>query len=145
MPVTSQNIERSFESYLEREVVPAAEDDAVEKLAEIGKYGFEIAFEHGEYADQTGYLRSSIGWGVSKYGVLVRTGGFRKVKDGGGEDAGRRLLEQLAADFPDEICLFVVAGAKYAMYVEAKGFDVITFSKLQCERLANELFKMALS
>lgn len=144
MPVTYQDAERQFKSFLNDEVVPSAEEQAVEKLAEIGQFGFETAFEHGDYQDRSGYLRSSIGWGVSRYGEIVRSGGFRKVKEGGGEDAGRQMLAQLAAQYPDHICLFVVAGAKYTMYVEAKGFDVITFAKLQCENLARELFSTVL-
>lgn len=78
------------------------------------------------WEDQTGNLRSSIGYIVVRDGSVVNTGGFEAV-DGpkrsetseNGSSEGRKYAEELAARYPSGYALIVVAGMDYAVYVEA--------------------------
>lgn len=80
------------------------------------------------YKDQTHYLRSSIGFVIYNRGTKIAegfssTGGER---GGQGVEAGRKIAEQAAAQYPDDIVGVIVAAADYALYVESKGYDVIS-------------------
>lgn len=84
------------------------------------------------YTDQTGNLRSSIGYIIYRDGREERRN-FGKNPGTGRTDgsAGLVAAENYAAgiDVPERgICVVVVAGMRYAEYVEAKGKDVITNS-----------------
>ena len=79
------------------------------------------------WMDQTGNLRSSIGYIVVHDGEIRKSGGFERVNgpkrdkssaDGSAE--GRSYAERLAANYPTGYALIVVAGMEYAAYVEAK-------------------------
>lgn len=79
------------------------------------------------WMDQTGNLRSSIGYIVVRDGEICKSGGFETVNgpkrdkssaDGSAE--GRSYAERLAANYPTGYALIVVAGMEYAAYVEAK-------------------------
>ncbi len=63
--------------------------------------------------DQTGNLRSSIGYVIYHNGVEVKNG-----SDGPKE--GKTLAEQIASEHLTGYALIVVAGMHYADYVEAK-------------------------
>ena len=91
------------------------------------------------YADQSGNLRSSIGFVIYYNGEKVSTGGFgggalfpnkEGVRGSGkeGTEKGGNVAEEIAEQFPKGFVLVVVAGMEYAAYVEAKGYDVLTGS-----------------
>lgn len=91
------------------------------------------------YQDQTGKLRSSIGCVLYHKGVEV----FNYFESEGGEIGEQGVAQGLsfarnkAEESGDRLLVAViVAGAEYASYVEAKGFDVITGSSYGFE---NEL------
>lgn len=72
--------------------------------------------------DQTGNLRSSIGYIIVCNGEIVKRSTFKKVKDGNdGPKEGMALAMEVAKDYSDGYALIVVAGMKYAAYVEAMG------------------------
>jgi hypothetical protein len=75
----------------------------------------------GEYLDDTGNLRSSIGYFVLKDGIVVSG----KVE---GESEGISAAKQLLGTIPikDGYVLVGVAGVDYASYLESRGFNVIT-------------------
>lgn len=80
------------------------------------------------YKDQTHYLRSSIGFVVFDHGERVAetftsTGGERGSQ---GVEEGKRIAAQAAAQYPNDIVAVIVAAADYALFVESKGYDVIT-------------------
>lgn len=75
------------------------------------------------YADDTGNLRSSIGFSVYNHGQRV---GYSFSGGGDGQQRAETLCEEVAGDYPDKIVCVVVAGESYAAYVESKGYDVIT-------------------
>ena len=88
------------------------------------------------YKDQTHRLRSSLGYVIYKDGQQVAsnfqsTGG---EKGDEGVQIGIRKAAEAAAGIPGIVAV-VVAGADYASYVEAKGYDVLTGSALQLQQL----------
>ena len=85
------------------------------------------------YKDQTHRLRSSLGYVIYKDGQQVAS----NFQSTGGEkgDEGVRIGQHEAAAGIPGIVAVVVAGADYASYVEAKGFDVLTGSALQLQQL----------
>ena len=88
------------------------------------------------YKDQTHRLRSSLGYVIYKDGQQVAsnfqsTGG---EKGDEGVQIGQQRAAEAAAGIPGIVAV-VVAGADYASYVEAKGYDVLTGSALQLQQL----------
>lgn len=80
------------------------------------------------YKDRTTLLRSSIGFVVYNHGEKV-TENFEAIsgeKGSEGAALGKSVAEQAAASWPNCIVAVVVAGADYALYVESKGYDVIS-------------------
>ena len=70
--------------------------------------------------DQSGNLRSSIGYIISHNGKIIKYYGFEKVKNGNdGKTEGKSLAEELADKYRTGYVLIVVAGMNYAEYVEA--------------------------
>lgn len=80
------------------------------------------------YKDRTHLLRSSIGFVIYNHGKKVAesfgsTGG---EKGSEGVEKGKRMAEEAAAQYPNDIVAVIVAAADYALYVESKGYDVIS-------------------
>ncbi|OFY44006.1 MAG: hypothetical protein A2X18_07710 [Bacteroidetes bacterium GWF2_40_14] len=96
----------------------------------------------GSYTDQTGNLRSSIGYVVIDDGVIIRKGGFQQVHTGSeGVMKGRLTADELAISYSDGLVLIVIAGMKYAAYVEAMNYDVLTSSELYARKRVPELIE----
>ena len=91
--------------------------------------------------DQTGNLRSSIGYVVGKDGEVIASGGFAQVLNGSeGSFEGKQYAMELANALSGKYFLIVVAGMKYASYVEEMdNKDVLASSSLFAEE---ELPKM---
>ena len=77
--------------------------------------------------NDTGNLRSSIGWAVSRKGRIVRKSRFGVVLNGSeGAAKGSALVEKLASEYARyDYALFIVAGEEYAVYVEAVDNKVV--------------------
>ena len=90
--------------------------------------------------DQTGNLRSSIGYMVLNDGRKLIESAFKIVagpnatqESNGtqGAEKGRRYLEELSKSYSDSYALCVVAGMDYASYVESMdNKDVLASTKL---------------
>lgn len=83
------------------------------------------------YKDRTNNLRSSIGYVIYNNGEHVadnfEAAGVGQEGDGSeGMMKGQQVAEETAAMFPSGIVAVVVAGEDYALFVEARGYDVIT-------------------
>jgi len=145
MPITRNRVDEDFAAFADQ-TCKDVEEQIIEVLCKIGAYGYDIAVEHGNFQDRTGELRSSIGWGVTRDGKLIKSGGFRQILQGWkGVEEGKAALRQMVADSHEGIALIFVAGAEYSIYVEAMGYDVITYSEQRCveeaEKIINSMFK----
>jgi len=106
------------------------------ELQYVGETFVRNARENGSYTDQTGNLRSSIGYIILKDGQDVFEN-FEEATQGTDKQAGRargeKFAKELAAKYPNGYALIVVAGMEYAAAVESKGRDVLTASSFQAE------------
>lgn len=83
------------------------------------------------YQDQTNILRSSIGYVVYERGEKVTeyfatAGSGLKGSGTEGIERGKQAANEAAREYPNDIVGVIVAGADYALYVESKGYDVLT-------------------
>lgn len=77
--------------------------------------------QEDSWFNQTGNLRSSVGYVVVAHGKIVKRSGFETIMSGSeGSLIGKRLAEELAKNYSSGYALIVVAGMHYAEYVEAK-------------------------
>jgi hypothetical protein len=72
------------------------------------------------FHDQTGALRSSIGYAVFHNGVAIHFD-FDYTKSAEGVKYGRNLANKIGTRVKNGICLVVVAGMNYAQALEANG------------------------
>lgn len=99
--------------------------------------------------DQTGNLRSSIGYAVIEDGRKIIESAFQQVANGTqGANEGRKLIDELASQYAKTYALVVVAGMEYAEYVEAmKGKDVLAsteiWAKQQLQQYLNKSLERA--
>ncbi|MDI9863960.1 hypothetical protein QM480_06475 [Flectobacillus sp. DC10W] len=93
------------------------------RKAEIDK-GINQAPVYGDYLDQTANLRNSIGYFISKDGVIINSFG---------DDKAAQVAQKVISEFANGFVLVVVAGMEYAAAVEAKGYNVISSSMLYAE------------
>lgn len=91
------------------------------------------------YQDRTANLKSSIGFIVLKDGVPVNSQ-FNGEKSKGVTEA-KKTATKVALSYPKGYALIVVAGMKYATYVESKGFNVLTTAEQLAERQVPRLLK----
>lgn len=97
----------------------------------------------GGFDDQTGNLRSSIGYAIFKNGERKKKGGFKQVKDTAKD--GLKQSKEAVDQYGSAIAstngwtLVIVAGMNYAKYVEAKGHNVLRLSKYALEAKIEEL------
>lgn len=111
-------------------------------LCAVGEQVLNQARSTNSYKDQTGNLRSSIGYVVAVDGEVVQSSSFEVVKDGAdGSRDGKSYALELVKQFPEGIVLIVVAGMNYASYVSAKGYDVLDSSDVLADRLVPEILK----
>ncbi|TFU95265.1 hypothetical protein E4T81_01685 [Barnesiella sp. WM24] len=141
MGITSNfkgNIDETFRAFLAE-----VERQIIESLCRVGEEAVKLAKlippERG-FNDQTGNLRSSIGYVVVKDGKPVNVS-FGAVKGGhAGVNEGQRLALQVGSNYTDGYALVVVAGMNYAVHVESKGRDVLTSAEKFAEKeIAKEL------
>jgi len=152
-------VEKRFRAFLDE-----VEKKEIARLQKLGEkcvnHARNVAPKPDGFEDQTGNLRSSIGYMVFNNGVAVHAG-FEQVKGGAegskkGEELARKVGEK-----KNGICLVVTAGMDYAVYVEGgytykrkkkdgtevevhmKSRDVITSAEKMAEReLPEELAKL---
>lgn len=93
------------------------------------------------YKDQTGNLRSSIGYVITHNGVMV-VNNFEATLNEDGREQGEQYAIELSNQTPGKYVLICVAGMNYAGYVEAMGYDVITGSELLAKQDFKKYFKL---
>lgn len=89
------------------------------------------------YIDDTGYLRSSIGFALYNDGVCI-TQDFMPTEgenSAGGMEAAKQTASQVAAQYSTGIVAVIVCGADYAAAVESRGYDVLTGSTKEMQKI----------
>jgi hypothetical protein len=128
---SNDDIDRWFDIFKEE-----AEEKIVILLQAAGEMFVKYARELHTYEDQTGNLRSSIGYVVCKDGESI-TENFQQSDKGTdkttGNYKGKQLAETIASSYHSGYVLVGVAGMQYAAAVEAKGYDVVTGACSQAE------------
>ena len=144
--ITPQFTPEDIERMLQKKIAKY-EEKIVRILRFVGEKCINEAREYGSYQDRTGNLRSSIGYVVLKDGKSIEKGGFQLTKSGGksGQKEGEAFINKVISQYPKGFVLVVVAGMKYASYVEARNYNVLTSAELLAEseipRLLKELSK----
>lgn len=140
MPIRQITPKADVEAYLQDQLAKR-EKSIIKTLNFVGITCINEARTNGDYIDQTGNLRSSIGYAIIQNGVVVNQSRFEQVKDGReGKKEGAELLSDLIGRNTQGIVLIVVAGMNYAAYVETKR-NVITSAELLAEDLVPKLLR----
>ena len=105
------------------------EESLLDEFRRTGEQFISDARSIRTYQDQTGNLRSSIGYALFKDGQLVES----SFPGGDITGSGSALANEVARSYPKGVLLVVVAGMFYAQYVEAKSYDVLTGSSYAAE------------
>ncbi len=133
---TKADVDKRFHAFLDE-----IERKQIARLQMLG----EMCVNHARgipksqgFGDITGNLRSSIGYMVFKDGVAVHAAFDQVLNGADGARKGEALARKVGSTTTG-ISLVVTAGMEYALYVEAKGRDVITSAEKMAER---ELPKM---
>ena len=140
MPFKQITPQADVEDYL-KDQLAKREKSIIRTLNFVGITCINEARTNGDYMDQTGNLRSSIGYAIIQNGVVVNKSRFEQVKDGkDGKKEGAELLSDLISRNTHGIVLVVVAGMNYAAYVETNR-NVITSAELLAEDLVPKLLR----
>lgn len=136
MSTTMDEIDKKIAEEIEK-----SEKEIIKKLSFIGESAIKEARANGDYMDQTGNLRSSVGYAILNQGKVVFSSRFEKVKveSTEGNSKSQRLIEELRKKYNQGFVLLVVAGMEYAVYVEALGRNVLSSSKLLAESISKRL------
>lgn len=113
-------------------------EECVKRIREQGR--------PGDWKDQTGNLRSSIGYTVYEHGKKMFGSAFEPVTGSGGtgtegSEKGKKYVEELASKYADTYALVVVAGMDYAEYVETKR-DVLASTELYAKGRIEQVLKV---
>ena len=118
---------------------------AIAVLQRAGEEAINIARDGNsksgkDWKDQTGNLRSSIGYLVCENGVPILGGGFQQKLSTAtdGPTKGKSYAAELAST-TSGLALVVVAGMSYAVYVADKGYDVLSSSQIRAQMRIPEL------
>ena len=124
------------------EITEQAENAIINILMYVGESCITEARDNGSYMDQTGNLRSSIGYVVVNNGKIVGMKVGEQVKDGTeGKRKAESYMTRLASEHSTGICLIVVAGMNYAVYVAGRGKNVLSSAELLAERMVPQMLE----
>lgn len=126
---------------LAKEAMEAQRESIYRRLAYIGEQCVNEARMNGRYTDRTGNLRGSVGYCISDNGVILNQGGFLQVLKGTeGPKNGADFASEIASQ-TEGIALILVAGMRYAIYVEDRGFNVLISAEDLAKGLISQLFE----
>lgn len=137
MELKMDEIDRMIE-----EEIRKSERNIIKKLSYIGESAISEARENGDYMDQTGNLRSSVGYVILNNGKTVLENiqrSDRGTDRSTGVQVAKNFIQEISEKYKNDFVLIVVAGMNYAVYVEALGRNVLSSSKLLAESLAKQL------
>ena len=115
------------------------QEEIVRALAYLGEQCIIKIRDRGpkeSWFDQTGNLRSSIGYAIYGHGRKAIESAFDVVKNGSqGATEGKRMIDELATKYAETFALVVVAGMDYADAVEAMdNKDVLATTEIWAKR-----------
>lgn len=133
-------IKAEFKSQFDEKVLKVC----INTLAYVGETCIQEARDNGRYKDQTGNLRSSIGYAVVYDGITVSEVRQQLFSGAGGDgsrgaDEGKKFLDTVKSKHNKGLALILTAGMNYAVYVEAKGLNVLTSAELIADQLVPQL------
>lgn len=141
---------REIRDYLQRE----AEKNIHRVISMLHYVGLEVVnqirnSQISNWNDQTGNLRSSIGYIITLDGEPIEMSDFPKVDgwkrqttDPDGSAIGRTYARSLTSLYPHGIALIVVAGMEYAAYVEKmENKTVLAQGELVARQLLSQLLQ----
>ena len=143
MPIKQTTPMSQIDKYIQQQL-KRQERALINTLMYIGEQCVNEARSYNgkAYKDQTGNLRSSVGYVVAIDGKIKATSTFEEILNGQeGAKTGRSYAKQLVAQYPQGAVLIVVAGMNYAKYVSAKGYNVLQSAELKAEKLVPQLLK----
>lgn len=141
MPIKLVTPKSEIDAYIDRKIENARQA-IIDRLCYIGSLCINEAREHGDYNNPTGNLRSSIGYVVVVDGQIYEKAIVEMTKNGTeGRKEADAFLNRLAEKHQTGICLIVVAGMSYAVYVEGRGKNVLTSAELLAERMVPQLLE----
>ncbi|GEM_PF-734075 len=124
-----QNVEQTLFECLERTLIE------IQSQAKM-----KVNANEKVYKDRTNVLNSSIGWVLYKDGEFLQSN-FEQSgtgNQGNGNDGvtkGLSIAKDEAGKYSKGYVAVLVAGAEYAVYVESKGYDVLTGSWLEFDNI----------
>lgn len=125
------DIRKRFDAFLNE--VDKAQIEALQVIGEMCvAHAREIPPDIG-FKDQTGNLRSSIGYVIYKNGTAIISNYDQVLNGNEGVERGRQLADDVGSQ-TKSLTLVVTAGMNYATYVEAKGRDVLSSAELLAQR-----------
>lgn len=141
MPIRQVTPNSEVNSYIERKL-EIWRQLLIRNFSYIGEQVLNTARSTDSYKDQTGNLRSSLGYVVAVDGRVADISSFAVVKNGQeGSKTGADYARKLARKYPKGIVLIVCAGMNYAAYVSAKGYDVEDSAELLADRLVPQMLR----
>ncbi len=137
-----KKVKQSFYKYVIKQQENAREG-AINVLKYVGLECIREARESGRYTNQTGNLRSSIGYAILEDGKIINQSTFGKVRSTAVEAQGKgeNLIKRLSSTYNTGLVLVVVAGMEYAAYVEAKGYNVLNSAEIKGKNLVKQMLK----
>ena len=141
MPIKQTTTQQEIDGYIERQI-ERMKDALVYNLQYVGEQCLNAARQSQAYRDQTGNLRSSLGYVLAVDGKVVGQSSPTVILNGAeGAKSGARYAREIAGRYPEDIVLVVVAGMQYAAYVAARRGDVLDSAELLAERLVPQVLK----
>lgn len=134
MGISMQPPMQAMEKYFSA-VLHIVSEELKRTLKYLGEQSIKKARDRSgqeSWFDQTGNLRSSIGYAIYEHGRKEIESAFQIVKKGSeGTSEGRKMVEELASMYSQSYALVVVAAMNYADYVEAMdNKDVLASTEL---------------
>lgn len=119
-----------------KETAERLDASIIRALRFLGEECVNEARANGSYKDQTSNLRNSIGYAIIANGRLV-DGEYGNARDG--LKQSRQIVNEVSTSYPAGYVLTVIAGMNYAVYVESKGYNVLTTAELHAETKVKEM------
>lgn len=120
-------------------------EEIIEQLSYLGAECVTMARDDhpGNWEDQTGNLRSSIGFAIFDHGREVMAAAFEQVQQGAeGSAKGKEYVKTLAGKNAQTYALVVVAGMDYADFVELKR-DVLQGAEARAKQVCDARIRRA--